>query len=181
MGDIHADMADDADAQQVVCDYIVGETVEFFKSKWKPFKVISINNVIISFDSSIKKYNDESFVPALQGGFDFYVVIKRKDKKYKVLQNSKRLAHTNTHIHIGSKYYQNMIDMMNTEPRRIKNHRRRRERRRIIIVSSIDNAVRERTGYSGDTLPIRAHISQYVRPGTTLNHKLIKPSKDIKK
>ena len=74
-----------------------------------------------------------------------------------------------------------MIDMMNTEPRRIKKHRQRRERRRITIVSSIDNAVRERTGYSGDTLPIRAHISQYVRPDTTLNDKLIKPSKDIKK
>ncbi len=180
MDDIAIDMADDVDAQNVVCDYVVGETVEFFKRKWKPFKVISIDNVIIGYDKSIKKYQDESFLPALQGGFDFYVVIERKNKKHKVLQKSKRLAHTNTHIHTGSEYYLNMIEMMNTEPRRIKKHRQQREWRRITIVSSIDTAVRQRTGYCGDTLPIRSHISQYVRPNTNLNGTLIKPSRKKK-
>ena len=167
--DLDALMSDEG-VETVTCRFVEGETVEWYHHrKWKPVKVLSINNLI--FDQDVKKTKSESFV---RYGFDFFVKVKASRKTYNVLQNSKLLAYTNTHIHKGGHYYARMRDMMRQEPARVKDLRARRERQNLAAVRALDKGL-QRVNPNRDTLALRAHFSQFVKD-TTIHSQNIKPS-----
>jgi len=160
---------DDENVQRITCRFVPGETVEFFKNRWIPVTVVSIHNLI--FDEYIRKAKSESFERA-PGGFDLYVQVRSAKKTYNVLQDSKRLGFTGTHIRRGDRDYDRMLDMMRREPRRVRRIRRARERRRIMAVHALETAMR-RIAPHKDTLAVRAHFSQFVKK-IPLDHKNIK-------
>jgi hypothetical protein len=155
-----------------------GETVEFHvKNKWRPAKVLTNPRLIV--DEAVEKADDESFISALNGGFDFFIRIEyttnHKHIQTDVLQASKRLQTTNTHIHKGHRYYKRMVRMMLVESRFIKQKREKRITRRLTAVQVLNRGI-WRVDTNRDTKDLRAHFSTFIRPGTTLDSKTIKPS-----
>lgn len=173
--EIMAAMSDE-NVERIECRFVEGETVEFYSAKkWRPGIVLSINNIII--DERVKKYPSESFKSVIDGGFDAFIKIKYlfkgKMRKANVLQTSKRLAFTNTHIREGDRYYGTMIAWMRAEPEDIKAMRRDREKHHLTAVHAFHTGlVRIR---NKDTSGPRAHFSQYIST-KTIDSKNIKPS-----
>lgn len=165
--EIMAAMSDE-NVERIECRFVEGETVEFYSAKkWRPAMVLSINNIII--DERVKKYPSESFQSVIDGGFDAFIRIKylykHNMRKANVLQTSKRLAFTNTHIRKGGRYYVKMLEMMNKEPEHIKEMRRVREKRRLTAVHALHTAL-TRIQKNKDTLPERAHFSTFISTKT---------------
>lgn len=152
-------MDDDENVHRIACRFVPGETVEFFKRRWIPVTVVSIHNLIT--DEYIHKARSESFERA-PGGFDLYVQVRSAMNIYNVLQDSKRLVRTGTHIRRGDPEYDRMLEMMRHEPRRVKQIRRERELRRLTAVHAFDTAMRRVAPHKG-TLALRAHFSQFVK------------------
>jgi len=176
--EIMAAMSDE-NVERIECRFVEGETVEFYSAKkWRPAMVLSINNIIMDNHTNIKKYSSESFKSVLDGGFDVFIKIKYlfKDemRQANVLQTSKRLAFTNTHIREGDRDYGTMIAWMRAEPEDIKEMRHIREKRRLTAVHALHTAL-ARIQKNKDTLPERAHFSTFIST-KTIDSKNIKPS-----
>jgi len=163
----------DENVKRIQSRFVEGETVEFYYAKeWRPFTIISVNNLIV--DELVKKYSSETFKNANDGGFNFFAKVRYKSRVLSVLQTSKRLAFTNTHIHEGDHYYVRMLKMMHNEPEHIKARRRKREKHRLTAVHALDTAL-TRIQRNKDTLPERAHFSTFIST-KTINSKNIKSS-----
>jgi len=164
----------DENVERIECRFVEGETVEFFyKSKWRPVTIMSVNNLIV--DEQVKKYPSEMCKSAIDGGFDFFARVRYDNRWFfSVLQTSKRLAFTNTHIHEGNRYYAKMLVMMLDEPEDIKAMRRAREKHRLTAVHALHTAL-TRVQKNKDTLPERALFSQFIST-KTINNKNIKSS-----
>lgn len=176
MDEIAAAMSDE-NVERMECRFVEGETVEFYyKRKWRPATVLSVNNLIV--DERVERYSSESFKSAIDGGFDFFIKIKyfykHKMRLSNVLQTSKRLAFTNTHIREGVQYYDKMLYWMLDESDNIKAMRRARERHRLAAVHALHTGL-VRIRRNKDTLPERAHFSTFIstKPIDSTN---IKPS-----
>tara|TARA_B100000780_G_scaffold227716_1_gene167028 strand:- start:774 stop:1298 length:525 start_codon:yes stop_codon:yes gene_type:complete len=149
--------------------FVKGETVEFMISnKWRPVKVISINNLILK-GSKVYKMRDEHFERV---SWDFYIVVERTKKqqikRYNVLQTSNRLSSTGKHITEDTEYYDKMHEMMSNENKRLKKLRIRREKktnpsRWRAAVHAIDIMNSKICGPT-DTLSTRSHFATFVLP-----------------
>ena len=163
----------DENVQRIESRFMVGETVEFFYAKkWRPVTIVSVNNLIVN--QWIKKYPSETFKSAIDGGFHFFTEVRYKSRSFSVLQSSKRLAFTNTHIREGDDYYDRMVKMMGKEPERVQKMRHTRETRLLTGVYAFDTGL-ARIRPLGCTLSGRAHFSLFVS-SKTINNKNIKPS-----
>lgn len=164
----------DENVERIECRFVEGETVEFFyKSRWRPVTIISVNNLIV--DEQVKKYPSETCKSAIDGGFDFFAKVRYDNRRFfSVLQTSKRLAFTNTHIHEGDRYYVKMLVMMRDEPEHIKTMRRAREKHLLTATHALHTGL-ARIQKNKDTLPERALFSQFIST-KTINNKNIKPS-----
>lgn len=173
--DKFADDMCEENVHTVECRFVEGETVEFYsRRKWRPAKVLSINNLITDKNMDVKKYTTESLV-----GFDVYIKIKytrkHKQEEANVLQTSNRLQRTNTHIHKGNPYNKKMILMMQAETKTIQKMRLERETHILTAINAVDIRI-HRCRPNIDTLFARSLLKQFIRPNGKLNNKTIKSS-----
>jgi len=164
----------DENVQRVESRFVEGETVEFlYKKKWRPATVLSKNNLIT--DHSVQKKWSESFK---RNEWDFFVQIeyfhKRCVRQVNVLQTSKRMAFTNTHIREGTHYYDRMVTLMRGEPEDVREMRRTREKHRLTAVNAFHTSL-SRIRRNKDTMPERAEFSTFLSP-KPIDKNNIKPS-----
>jgi hypothetical protein len=171
--EIMADMSDE-NVERIECRFVVGETVEFFyKRKWRPVTIMSVNNLIV--DEQVKQYPSETCKSARDDGFDFFAKVCYDNRWFfSVLQTSKRLAFTNTHIREDNQYYAQMLVMMRDEPEDVQAIRHAREKHLLTAVHALHVRL-ARIRRNNDSLPQRAIFSTFVST-KTIDTKNIKPS-----
>lgn len=136
----HARYMDDLDwlmsdegIQKITSRFDVGETVEFFvDDEWVPATVTKTNVLHVDKHRS----SERIFVD------DLFIEVVSNKQTNTVLQTSKRLALTGTHIRENNKHYNTMIDMMEKEPPDIKRKRQARVSRMIAGIQALEKKIR---------------------------------------
>ena len=152
MDDLDWIMSDEG-VEKITSRFDVGETVEFFvDDEWVPATVTKTNELHIDKHMS----NERMFVD------DLFIEVAANKQTNTVLQTSKRLALTGTHIRENNKHYNTMIDMMEKEPPDIKRKRQERVSRMIAGIRALEKKLRDITPLL-DTRFARRIVGKYLK------------------